>query len=182
LLFIDRSGGQIISMERLRLDPKGSIVTSKDPRSQGLRITFVQDGRTKELIYLQQDLSDGGLRRQPSFLKFMDSQEAAITYIKGASYLLHRDNFSLIRKSILLQSKHVLQDDSGIPMKYFLQRDTHWSMHLFGEYTRPIPLFRSRYQKSLDSLYRTGNVKSLRFGLGYNFNDKNSNLMLLTRQ
>lgn len=50
------------------------------------------------------------------------------TYLKGASYLLHRNSFSLIRNIILDQSEQVIQDDSGVPFKWFLKEDTKWGL------------------------------------------------------
>ena len=54
----------------------------------------------------------------------------------------------------------------------------NWTFKLYGNYTRPISLFSNCYQKDLDSLYKKQGSKFIGFGIGYNFNDQNSNLFI----
>ena len=104
------------------------------------------------------------------------------TYLKGASYLMHKNYFSMVRNVILSQSHHVVQDDSGIAFHYFLD-DTHkWNYSFFGQYLKPIPMFSQFYQADLDSLYKKQGASPIGFGIGYNFKDKNSNFMIASKQ
>ncbi len=103
------------------------------------------------------------------------------TYLKGASYLLHYASFSTIRNFILDNTQHVTQDDSGIAYRYFEKRGK-WDYIFYGKYRRPLSLFPGCYQPELDSLYKQVGSKDVGFGIGYNFKDQNSNLMIATKK
>ena len=104
------------------------------------------------------------------------------TYLKGASYLMHKDYFSIIRQVILEHSKAIIQDDSGIAFRYFTEGKAKWQYHFYGDYTKPIPMFAQHYQRDLDSVSHLQGSKPLGFGIGYNFRDKNSNFMIAVKQ
>jgi hypothetical protein len=75
----------------------------------------------------------------------------------------------------LTQSVAVLQDDSGIPYKYF---DTApWHVQLYGDYVRPYGSFRWLEQKDLKKAYSTPSTKPLDFQIGYGFRKMPSNLL-----
>jgi hypothetical protein len=104
------------------------------------------------------------------------------TYLKSASYLLHNAYFSEARNSILKNSNLVLQDDSGIPIRYF--DNEKWNRQLFGTYDKPINLFKTRFQEDLKLLYDSTDkekIKPLQFGIGYDYKPNESNLMLFTK-
>ena len=91
---------------------------------------------------------------------------------------MHRPTFSIIRDIILDESEFVLQDDSGIPVKYF---DTDkWNLHFYGNFSAPISLFAERQQEDLKEIYldkQKNKVKPLPFGIGYQYHKGTSNLM-----
>jgi len=122
------------------------------------------------------------LKSNKGFMAYLKAMGTVNTYLKGASYLMHKDYFSLVRKVILNQSEHVIQDDSGIAFHYFLDDNSKWNYSFFGQYLKPIPMFAEFYQKDLDSLYKKQGAKPIGFGIGYNFKDKNSNFMIATKQ
>jgi hypothetical protein len=85
-----------------------------------------------------------------------------------------------MRRLILTQSVALLQEDSGIPYKYF---DTMaWRVQLFGVYHQPIPLFRSKFQQDLWQAYRTYSVGRLPFNIGYHTVPGQSNLLWAVRR
>jgi hypothetical protein len=90
---------------------------------------------------------------------------------------MHDEHFSTTRNLVLSQSTGLLQDDSGIPVKYF---DKHkWELKFYGTYTEPIDLFNKRYQPELRKIYNSDRtLKPLNFGIGYKFRVDESNLML----
>jgi hypothetical protein len=100
--------------------------------------------------------------------------------LKGASYLLHSANFSIIRNIILNGAKTVIQDDSGIAFRYFDK--SKWDFKFFGDYVKPISLFSKNYQKDLDSVWHQQGSEKIGFGIGYNFKDNNSNLLIATKK
>ncbi|MDI9340359.1 MAG: hypothetical protein QM534_07270 [Sediminibacterium sp.] len=191
LLFLKRNGHAIANIKPLTIDSLGNVVyqssfktlKSANFKSKGVEITFVTpENITKTVTYFSMNAADDGLKSNPGFVTYLKQLKTFTTYLKGASYLMHKSNFSIIRNSILAQSTSVVQDDSGIAMHYFTNSGFQWSYQLFGQYTRPIPMFSNCYQKDLDSLYKQQGSKDIGFGIGYNFRDKNSNFMVAVKQ
>jgi len=84
----------------------------------------------------------------------------------------------MIRDLILSESEFVLHDDSGIPVQFF---DTSkWDLTFYGNYSFPISLFAERHQEDLKEIYaqKKLKVKALPFGIGYQYKNGTSNLML----
>ncbi len=187
LLFLKREGNAIVSCRPFELDSLGGKIffssfseqKASNSKTKGLEICFVNsEDSMKVLDYLNVNLSDYALKRNPNFMQFMKLDSSSVTYLKGASYLLHKPHFSRIRQFILSLSRAVVQDDSGIAIKYFLSSDRSWKFNLYGNYTEPIRMFKKLYQPALDSLYLQLGSLPLGFGIGYNFKDNNSNLMI----
>lgn len=189
-LFLNRTGNGIVSARPITIDSAGSkkyLSSFEELKKAKLKVKGVeigfksQDGKLKQLNYFSFNAADPGLKDTPGMVTYLKALKNFNTYLKGASYLLHKDYFSIVRDVILNGASTVVQDDSGIAMKYFL-RDGQWDYTLFGEYTKPISLFKNAWQKSLDSLYEAKGSTNLGFGIGYNFKDKNSNLMIAKRK
>ena len=90
-------------------------------------------------------------------------------------------DFDSIRQFILDHSVHILQTDSGIPIKYL--DPSIWNLTLFGTYQNPLPAFKDRYQKDLAELYqRTKKIRPISFGVGYHHLPGTANLLLATRK
>ena len=85
-----------------------------------------------------------------------------------------------MRAHILRKSHHILQDDSGIPLRYI---DSTWQKTFYGSYDAPISLFKNKYQEQLRAAYEAGgsNVRPLPFGIGYDYRLNESNLMLFSK-
>jgi hypothetical protein len=99
------------------------------------------------------------------FLKFYEQVGFGDSLIKNASYLLHSDDFSKIRNALLSQSASIVQDDSGIPLRFF--DPANWQITLFGHYRRPTGVFKGFYQPEVDALARSGQSKPIDFAIGY---------------
>jgi hypothetical protein len=108
-----------------------------------------------------------------SFLEQL--QPGSITYVKSASYLMHKNYFSNIRSLILEKSAAVVQDDSAIPYRYFDKEA--WDIRLYGTYAAPIELFKVHLEKDLKEAYARDS-KKLGFRLGY----ANQSNMLVARK
>ncbi|MDP8988630.1 MAG: hypothetical protein M3N41_00935, partial [Acidobacteriota bacterium] len=113
---------------------------------------------------------------------YLESLPPGATLVKSASYLMHKKYFSTVRGIILAHSNLVIEDDSGIPYHYFFEPPM-WDVHLFGAYDEPISLFKSGLQDDLKAAYdaRTG-VDPLDFGIGYKWQQNQSNLLLAIRK
>jgi hypothetical protein len=97
--------------------------------------------------------------------------------IKSASYLLHKPQFSGVRKLLLDRSATIVQDDSGIPLAYFGKR---WRLRAFGHYAGPISMFAGFYQPQMAGLFQGANP--IEFGIGYRWRKNESNLLLAQMQ
>ena len=73
----------------------------------------------------------------------------------------------------------ILQDDSGIPYRFFNPAD--WRIQLYGAYDRPYGSFRWLEQPDLKKAYATLTPKPLGFRIGYGFSRIPSNLQLAIR-
>jgi hypothetical protein len=103
-----------------------------------------------------------------------------ITFVKAASYCMHGSDFSIIR-SICLKAKAVLEDDTGIPYRFFKQNE--WEVSLYGRYTKPVKDFHYGFQADLDSAYRFGkNIQPLPYSIGYHWRDGFSSFILAIRK
>ena len=190
-LFLKRTGNQFCSAKPVTVDSLGAIEYVKSfsnlkklkTNTRGVEIQFVDiNKKPKTLYYYSLNAADGGLKFNKGFMAYLNNMGTINTYLKGASYLMHKNYFSMVRNVILNQSQHVVQDDSGIAFHYFID-DTHkWNYSFFGQYLKPIPMFSQFYQADLDSLYKKQGAKPIGFGIGYNFKDKNSNFMIATKQ
>jgi len=190
-LFLKRTGNEFSSAKPVTVDSLGTVQYVKSfaelkklrTNTRGVEIKFVDvEKHPKTLYYFSLNAADAGLKSNKGFVAYLKNMGTVNTYLKGASYLMHKNYFSMIRNVILDQSQHVVQDDSGIGFHYFLEDDHQWAYSFFGQYLKPIPMFAEFYQKDLDSLYKKQGAKPIGFGIGYNFKDKNSNFMIATKQ
>jgi hypothetical protein len=148
----------------------------------GVRIRYNdnQSGNSQTMYYFTTDISDGGIKASPGFLKFCQHLGTGASLLKSPSYLLFEDGFATIRNFILDHSNLIVQDDSGIPLDYF--DPNKWSLRLFGVYRGPIDIFKQHYQIRLRELFEQGNPQPLDFGFGYRWNYKEANLIVATRK
>ena len=148
----------------------------------GVRINYTdnQTGNSQTLYYFTTDISDGGIKSTPGFLKFCARLGAGSSFLKSSSYLMFEEGFATIRNFILTHSNRIVQDDSGIPLAYF--DPAKWNLRLFGNYLGPIELFKQHYQPKLQELFTQSNPPPLDFGFGYRWNYKEANLMVAERK
>lgn len=121
------------------------------------------------------NLSDEWLRDNSPFLSFLSALKGANTFFKATSYMVYKPDFSIIREQVLSKSATVLQDDSGIPYRYYVA--SRWRVQLYGEYVRPYGSFRPLDQPDLRNAYLTSGPKPLAFRIGYGFGRVPSNLL-----
>jgi hypothetical protein len=188
-IFMQRSGHSIQSIESISVDSLGKIITDADPLfasgSRGLHITCINNksNKIKDVYYFSCDISDLGLSKNKRLHAFLKVLPSVTTYLKSASYLLHKPYFSLVRKTILEKSRFVLQDDSGIPVRFYNAQQ--WNHQYYGTYDAPINLFKNFLQKDLKMAYDSiekAQIKPLNFGIGYDYKLNESNLMLFSKK
>jgi hypothetical protein len=84
-----------------------------------------------------------------------------------------------VREFLLTQSAAVVQDDSGVPLKYFAPEK--WHLRPYGAYAGPIGIFHGRYQPKLRELFIRGRAQPIEFGVGYRWRLRDSNLLLAVK-
>jgi hypothetical protein len=178
-VFLARAGCTIDSVETVALDKTGTFVPEGKGTTPGVRITFIGPaGRPQTLYYFTTDLADWAIKVSPNFGAFCEKQGQGVTLLKAASYLMHSDNFSKVRGYLLTHSKVVLQDDSGIPYRFFTSEK--WDVRFYGRYTGPINRFLKNGQLDLAKDNAAAAPSPLPFSFGYQWQPSRSSLIVAT--
>jgi hypothetical protein len=151
----------------------------------GIRITFNAAGSKEDhpqiLYYFRLNLYDKYFDRNPNFLSFLRGLAPFTTFMKSASYVMFRTEALTARQFVLDQSSYIIQEDSGIPLKYF--EPSLWNLRFYGHYVTPVSAFRKDSQETLASIYKKDKkIKPLPFGFGYYWNPGAANLMVAERK
>jgi hypothetical protein len=188
LLLLTRSRHTVLGCRYVRLDEQGNIIeralSYKAPGNignKGVEIEYASDvdGSIHKLYYFSINLADDRMKPNKPFLTYLDGLKGMTTFFKATSYLTHQKGFSIIRDEVLAGSAAILQDDSGIPYKFFLAAP--WQVQLYGAYETPYKPFAYREQRDLRAAYENSKPKPLNFRIGYGFSRIPSNLLLATR-
>lgn len=186
LFYLARRGNKIRKIRHFILKENAVVKYTSGTEgmfSPGLDIEFLTaDNKVKNLYYYNTDLSDENVKID-NFFNWVSSFGEHHTMLKAASYLNSRDYFSKTRNYILKSSNMIVQDDSGIPYKYFI--DGTWDVKLYGGYKKVIPLFSSRIQPDMVRAYMDSTKltsKNLPFRIGYNVAVGETNLQVLYKK
>jgi hypothetical protein len=181
-VFLAREGYDIGSLQYVSLDSDGVVHAHEKSGATGVQITYFKGDRDDMhvLFYFQADLGNDGLHSNPGFTRLMHRLAPGITYLKAASYLLYDDYFSAIRDAILAESAGVVEDDSGIPLHFFMPSE--WDVSVYGNYTGPITIFKAKYQPDLAQYYTANPHSPLSFGTGYKYIPADSSLLVAKKK
>jgi len=183
-VFLARTGKRIEAVSLVSLMRNGAVEPRRDkaPKgaSPGVKITFSDDrGQKRTLYYFRTDLSNAGLKSS-GFMVFCRTLGPADSLLKAASYLLHTGGFTTVRALLLERSATVVQDDSGIPLRYFTPGE--WQLFPYGAYYGPIPVFKRWYQPGMDRLFARGRAARVDFGIGYRWPPRDTNILLAVKR
>jgi len=158
---------------------------SKRPRLllRGVRIDFANPATpgTQQLFYFSLDATDKALEYYPEFLNWTGQFKNSTTLLKSASYLLHDGQFTKTRDMLLETSDLIVQDDTGIPYRFF--GHSPWHVKLYGKYHKPIRPMEYAYQKDLEEAFKTKiGTADLPFPFGYHWRGSQSGLILASRE
>ena len=181
---------EITEMNFFNIDTSGTrsaVDAEKTKRYTGVEIKFTKKGsnQLKTLQYLSVDISNAGFTAAPRVYTYLEKTTPTSfnSFVKSASYLLHYGSFTKIRDFVLARSNYHLQDDTGIPYKYFKQ--AMWSTQLFGKYTLPVSDFSpTLYQQDLSAAYKDSTTfrGDLKFSMVYHWGSREQNQMLFVRK
>jgi hypothetical protein len=177
-LFLARSGKTIRDVSLIALDKEGKVHAQDEAgvpnNARGVKIVYAgSDGKERTLYYFRTDLSDKGVAAT-GFLQFCQGFGTGNALVKSASYLLHTPGFSTVRDFLLKNSAGLLQDDTGIPVKYLI--DANWQIRPYGTYMHPIQQFWHADQPKLWEIYKKERPAPLDFSVSYHWG-KPSNLL-----
>ncbi len=177
-VFIARTGNTLKSAELVSLTDEGELSAGKGPTS-GVKIVFSRgSGPDQTLYYFSTDLSNQGIKNRPGFIRFCGKQGDGNGLVKAASYLMHLNEFSDVRDFLLANGKTLVQDDSGIPYRFFSPEQ--WDVLLLGRYPGPIKLFDNRFQSDLARAFKAINPPPLTFSFGYRWHPSESSVIVAT--
>ena len=194
LFFMAREKTRILDLEYWSMGPDGTIEKApgfdnckhggKDAIS-GVRVLFEGEAspekKPQTLYYFRLNLHNSTFRQNSHFIAFLRNFGPLVTFMKSAAYVMFERQSSIMRQFVLDQSCYVLQEDSGIPVRYF--DPSSWALQFYGTYRKPISSFKEYYQEDLARIYKTGrDVKPLPFGIGYHFLVDTANLLLASRK
>lgn len=186
-LFMAQRNYHILNIKKVVIDDNGNIVDSipgkidkdspKDDYISGGLIEYMKPNeyKVRKLYYFSHDVSDQSLAKTPQMIKFFDKFHIDVAFFKAASYLCSW--MKTVREYVLNNANSVVQDDSGIPVKYF--KDTEWNKTFYGKYSRTLKVFyRAFFQKGLKEIYdKDTTIIPLKFKFGYGTRIKQSNIM-----
>lgn len=160
----------------------GGVVESVSPMSAGgnpgVELRFSDaSGMRHTAFYVCGDLSNKGFKG--GYQQWVAGLGGKAAYFKAASYLMYDDRFSQAREFFLSRSRAILQDDSGIPFRFFAK--DQWTCRFYGHYEKPIALFAQYQQADLRQAFEQGTNGPLNFGAGYQIDYSVANLMLAVK-
>ena len=177
-VFLARAGYTIESVENVALDRSGNFTTPGGRgATPGAKIVFSSGGGALQtLLYFSSDLSDSGIQANPGFMRFCEARGRGPALLKAASYLMHGPNFNRVRDFLLTHSSVILQDDSGIPYRFF--NPVQWTLRHVGRFVGPIPIFQQHPQPDLAAAFARTVPAPLEFGFGYQWQPNRSSLLI----
>jgi hypothetical protein len=151
-------------------------VTHVSTPAEGVKITFSGGEQPQTLYYFKTDLSGGN----SAFLRWCAARGPGLSLLKAASFLMHGDGFSGVRNFLLQNSRVIIQDDSGIPLRMFPKG---WKVNCYGRYVAHHEEFEKYHQPDLAAIYaQNPPPPALGFAFGYHWQKDDGLLMLATRE
>lgn len=195
LAFLARLDARIVAVHNdAPWDPSGPTETAPAPAAEAPRsktpprrrasvtVDFLMPGDTtpRQVIYTKVDMEDTPFGKKTAMIEDLRRRRPMLTFLKSASYLMHDDRFATVR-SIVLDSKAILQDDTGVPYRFF--DAAQWDVKLYGRYKAPVKSFNYGFQKELDAAFRRpGAALPLPFTFGYHQRSGTSAVIVATRK
>jgi len=185
-VFLVRLDARLVNVRLLSIDENGATqpagaVDTRRVNAPAVEITFERPGHhTQTLVYFRAQAQDAALHQKPGVMKYLSRQAPFATFLKSASYLLHGNQFTQVRGLLLEESRLILQDDSGIPLRYLKAPD--WTVALFGKYQKPVKDFNYGYQPDLALAYSRQQAEPLTFSFGYHWEEGGASVVLATRR
>jgi hypothetical protein len=124
------------------------------------------------------NLGDPYLAKHPQLLRHLEKKGRVTMLTKGASYLLYRGDFSLIRGYMLDHLAWMLSDSTGIPPTY--ARPAGMIQETYGRYQGAFleGAQANRHDESFVELWKSQTARRLPFRFGYVDKDKQAHVVV----
>ncbi len=163
--FLARMNQTVLETERLTSPAEGVKITFRD--------ALGRQSITQTLYYFKTDLSGGN----SAFLRWCAARGKGLSLIKAASYLMHGEGFSGVKNFLLQNSRVIIQDDSGIPLRDFPKG---WSINVYGHYVPHRTDFAKYWQPDLAAFLSQNPPGPLGFAFGYHWQREEGVMMMAT--
>ncbi len=187
LIELVRNGNTVRGMLPISLSKDG-VWVKRNPnqgaagKTDGVAVEFSDAaGAVHTLAYFSLNLHNQIYKDNTAFHRFLDRLVPTSAMFKSTSYMPHKKDFDLIRSQVLERASAVVQDDSGIPFRFF--DPAVWQVDLFGHYDQPYGNFRGFKQEDMRQAYGDpARVNELPFSIGYGFGRMKSNLIVAKKK
>lgn len=182
-------GGQVpVAVQYVGLDQRSGQVVDLEvaaTAATAFRVLFrplaEPEAKPRSVFYFAHDLSNDGIYPQSPFYTMVERLGPFQVYIKSGEYLCHTDAFSNLRRLILDRAELTLQDDSGVPLRFFTS--DRWRIAYFGQYREVLAAYKPYFQADLAAAFASGrDVEPLPFSAGYHTTTSGGSLILTTRK
>ncbi len=194
LIFAARLNLNLKSIQPIGISPAGVLASldengkihGETPAVKGSRITFTAPGTPtpREIIYLSLRITPRSMEAATPEGRYFSSLSGLNVLIKSAIYLLHSENYRAFCRSLLERTDLLVEDDSGIPYRYFT-RDK-FDIFLFGTFDMPVRLREipspPRQPDLAQAFKERAGELPFHFGYGVLRKDHASNLLLAVRK
>lgn len=145
-----------------------------------VEIQYQRPGESRLRVHrhIAWNLGDPYLARNPQLLRHLERKGRVTMLTKGASYLLHRGDFSLIRGYMLDHLAWMLSDSTGIPPTF--ARPAGMVQETYGRYTGAFleGAQANRHDESFVELWRSQAARRLPFRFGYVDKDRQAHVVV----
>lgn len=185
LIELVRNGNTVRGLRYVTLGSEGNWLpreTSTQGINHGVAIEFADPaGSVRRVAYFSLNLHNSQYSSNLAFHRHLKRLGPMCSMFKSASYMPHKEQFGVIRGQVLERASAVVQDDSGIPFRFY--EPGSWTVKLFGHYDKPYGSFRNLKQEDLRRAYgEREQVGELPFSIGYGFGRMKSNLLVARRK
>jgi hypothetical protein len=123
------------------------------------------------------NLGDGELAKHPQLIKHLEQKGKVTVLVKGASYLLWRNDFATIRNYLLGHLAWMLSDSTGIPPMY--ARKANMVQDTYGRFAGAfLEGAGGRHSEDFRALWAKNKKRKLPFRFGYVDSEKNAHLVV----
>jgi hypothetical protein len=155
LFYLSKFGYKIDDLKNVQLSDTGELVeisTTQDPMYSGLKILFHKDGdkQFRQLVFLKMYISESSHLVSTREGKFFQQFPKLNLLLKSSIYLFHMEKFESFNKYFLQKADRVVEDDSGIPIR-FMPKD-EWDLSVFGTYRKQLKV---KYVISEANMFRS---------------------------